>query len=288
MQGFLILLLPMIASVTVLILLHVAAVPADDENVARMMFAAKSFLVVSLLGTAVAIVVFSRSVVRRIRIIEQTARCLRLEQPLVRAPLGDDELGRVEKQLELTSDFLFHRLKNLRESEEHLHAILDHATAVVYVKDFEGRYLFANRHCTELFGIRLKKEQSLTDAQVFPQQIASKLRENDLRVLELGRSMQFEELAPHADGLHTYLSVKFPLLDSNNKPYAVAGISTDISERKRLERALRDASEEISKRSDPGSWGGSPPVDFGSPPAGWIARMAPVCHPGARELATVG
>src|SRR5205085_4634243 len=43
---------------------------------------------------------------------------------------------------------------------------------------------------------------------------------------------------PHDDGPHTYLSVKCPLMDSTGKPYAVFGISTDITERAEAKRKL--------------------------------------------------
>ena len=39
--------------------------------------------------------------------------------------------------------------------------------------------------------------------------------------------------------LHTYISIKFPLHDANGEAYAVCGISTDITERKRSDEALR-------------------------------------------------
>ena len=52
------------------------------------------------------------------------------------------------------------------------------------------------------------------------------------------RAVEYEEYAPHSDGLHTYISIKFPLCDHTGKPYATCGISTDITERKRIEDAL--------------------------------------------------
>jgi PAS domain S-box-containing protein len=152
-----------------------------------------------------------------------------------------------------------------------LEAILDQTTAVIYVKDFEGRYLFMNRHYEEVFKIIRNEACGKSDAEIFPRQIAKKFRENDLHVQKLGHPVRFEEIAPHQDGLHTYISLKFPLLDANKRPYAVAGISTDITDRKRLEEALRQTNEELSKQVDIPNWKTSPPVDFDFPPEGWIA-----------------
>jgi signal transduction histidine kinase len=53
--------------------------------------------------------------------------------------------------------------------------------------------------------------------------------------------MEWEELVPQADGEHTYISLKVPLFDSSGVPYAVCGISTDITERKLAEDTLREA-----------------------------------------------
>ena len=50
------------------------------------------------------------------------------------------------------------------------------------------------------------------------------------------------------DGPRTYLTVKFPLLDSDGRAYAVCGISTDITDRKRAEEQVRQLNAELEQR----------------------------------------
>jgi two-component system cell cycle sensor histidine kinase/response regulator CckA len=57
----------------------------------------------------------------------------------------------------------------------------------------------------------------------------------------MDRAVEAEEEIMQADGLHTYITVKCPLRDGTGRLYAVCGISTDITERKRVEEQLRQA-----------------------------------------------
>ena len=54
-------------------------------------------------------------------------------------------------------------------------------------------------------------------------------------------AIEYQEVVPQEDGLHTYISIKAPLVDDTGRPYAVCGVSTDITERKRLEESLKQA-----------------------------------------------
>jgi PAS domain S-box-containing protein len=126
----------------------------------------------------------------------------------------------------------------LRESEERLQAILDNSTAVIYVKRLDRRYVLINKRYETLFHITRDQIQGKTDADLFPRERAEAFWENDRKVLEARRPLEFEEIAPQDDGLHTYISIKFPLFDAAGEPYAICGFSTDITERKRAEEKL--------------------------------------------------
>jgi signal transduction histidine kinase len=68
--------------------------------------------------------------------------------------------------------------------------------------------------------------------------VADELRANEELVLRTGRSVEVEESVPQADGTRTYISLKFPLRNTDGTIYAVCSISTDITARKRTEEEI--------------------------------------------------
>src|SRR5205823_3560545 len=82
---------------------------------------------------------------------------------------------------------------------------------------------------------------------LFPSDAADPWKENDLSVMAAGRPMQFEQIAPRDDGDHVFLSTKVPLVDEGGRAYGLVGISTDITDRKRQEEALRSAREDAER-----------------------------------------
>jgi PAS domain S-box-containing protein len=131
----------------------------------------------------------------------------------------------------------------LGESQARLKAVMDNCPAIIFLKDSEGRYLYANpkfgdishRSDTEIIG--------KTDFEIFPHEQAAIFRAHDLKVLDAGVPLQFEGVALHDDGPHTSVVYKFPLFDAGGKIYATGGIGTDITERERAEEALRQSEE---------------------------------------------
>lgn len=139
------------------------------------------------------------------------------------------------------------RAEELRSISEHrLQQIIDNSTAVIYAKDVEGRYWLVNRQFEEIFVLPRDRIIGRTDAEVFPVRVAEAFRANDQLVLDAGKPIEFEEVAPHHDGPHHYISLKFPLLDASGRSVALCGISTDITERTRTQNLLKRSERQLA------------------------------------------
>lgn len=169
----------------------------------------------------------------------------------------------------------------LRRSQQFLQDMADNTTAVIYVKEASGRYIFVNRRFEQIFGLRADQVIGCTDHQIFQRHVADVFRANDVEVLERNSTVEYEETAPHLDGLHTYISIKFPLRDQAGIPYALCGISTDISERKQAENLLRSHEQQLRlalSATQSGLWNWDIETDsmFWSPQVDEFLGMPPV------------
>ena len=127
----------------------------------------------------------------------------------------------------------------VRKSSSELQAVLDNSPALIYMKDQAGRYIFVNRCWTELLNVPSERAKGKTDFELFPEDSARQFTANDREVMESGQTRVFEEQSLLADGLYSYQSVKVAIRDNNGQFHALCGISTDITERKAREEALR-------------------------------------------------
>lgn len=129
----------------------------------------------------------------------------------------------------------------LLENEKLIQSILDNTTNPISVKKINGEYLLINKQYELLFNLKKEQTEGKTDHDLFSKEIADKYRAADLEAVKLGKQLHLEEIIEQEDGTHTYLSVKFPLLDSSNRVFAVGTISTDITESKAISESLKVA-----------------------------------------------
>jgi len=96
------------------------------------------------------------------------------------------------------------------------------------------------------------REQCLgrTDFDVFPIEIAEQYRKNDLAAMMTGNLSESEEMSKTPAGERLLLSKKVPLISDSGEVEGVCGISTDITDLRRTELALREAVETLQRERD--------------------------------------
>jgi PAS domain S-box-containing protein len=133
--------------------------------------------------------------------------------------------------------------EQLRESELRTHAFWDNSPNLIFIKDKELRYLYVNPEFERALRVNREQIRGKKDHEVFPPEQASAYQANDHAVLNAGVPIEFEEVAQQEDGPHTSIVHKFPLFDAAGEIYAIGGIVTDITERKRAGEALQQSEE---------------------------------------------
>jgi len=167
--------------------------------------------------------------------------CTCINQAIGKARSAQDEAQRLRAQLEAEIAVRERAEAAVGESRDLLQAVTDNTTAVIYVKDLEGRYLMVNRRYLDIFRLQREEVIGKTDHDLWPKALADAFRSMDQRVAAAGQALVEEEVAPHDDGPHPYISVKSPLRDRQGEVCGVFGISTDVTETKRAEAALRES-----------------------------------------------
>ena len=136
----------------------------------------------------------------------------------------------------------------LREHEERLKAVIDHSPNAISLKRTDGRYLLLNRQYEKIANMASDEARGKRSYEIFAKEFADSGVAQDCAVLESGWAIDREEDLLLEDGVHTLLTVKFPVHDGDGNIVSVGAISTDITERKRAEEALRKAHEGLELR----------------------------------------
>ena len=142
-------------------------------------------------------------------------------------------------------------------AQRQVQSIIDNTTAIIYALDLEERFLLANTALAELLNSTPEQMIGKRRHEFMPKDDADWHEANDRQVIEAGKALEFEEYSQLKGRSITWLTTKFPLRDAQGRIYAVAGISTDVSERKQAEEAVNRSQKtfyELVERSPFGTY----------------------------------
>ena len=132
----------------------------------------------------------------------------------------------------------------LRETEGRFVAFMDHLPVTAFIKDEHSTNLFVNQRMEEIFGAREWIGKSVYEQ--FPREAAEKMVEDDQKTLRDGYRKTIEYLSEKNGSPRIFETHKFRL-DRENKPPLIGGFAMDITDRKKVEDALRESEERFRK-----------------------------------------
>ena len=125
-------------------------------------------------------------------------------------------------------------------------AVLDAIPVPVFVKGPDSRFILINQRCEEQWGIPRAAVVGSTGEGIFPPEQVVRLMENDRRALE-GSTVACDEVVRNVAlgqdrTLHT---LRRPIRDPLGRTRSLVGVSVDVTDVRRTERALRDSEEKL-------------------------------------------
>ena len=133
----------------------------------------------------------------------------------------------------------------LQHSEQRFAQFMQNLPGLAWIKDSDGRYVFANHEAEKAFRTTSDELYGKTDEDVFPPETAARFRENDRLAMARPSGVQLIESLMHDDGvLHHSVVSKFPIPGTDGLPVLIGGIAFDITDRIQAEKTALEASRQ--------------------------------------------
>ena len=132
--------------------------------------------------------------------------------------------------------------ETLRRHERLLHLIIDANPNLIFVKDWDGRFVLANQALAEIYGTTVKGVLGKTDADFNPnaEEVAHFLRD-DRDVMSSGNPKFISEepvTNPETKQTRWFQTIKMPIRLPGEYAVTLLGVATEITERKELGEQL--------------------------------------------------
>jgi len=154
--------------------------------------------------------------------------------PAIQRELREAE---VRKERKLTEEAL-------KESERRFALFMRHLPGLAFIKDEHGKILYINEFAEKTYGWKIKGVLGKTDFELWPQDIASRIREGDKQALTKRKVLESIDSIERDGTTITYLSYRFPIMRKGFSTW-LGSVSIDITKRKQAEDLLKQTAEQL-------------------------------------------
>ncbi len=193
-------------------------------------------------GTASGQTVEKKGATKRSAKPDTAARSAQAEVKKLREQLAlaSKELGRCGKELKELSKF--------REEGERLRSLVEQSNDIIYIHDLDGWFIDANPSAQVILGYKKKEIPSVHLSAIFDEEELARAMVNTKILLARGKLLRpIEYRLRTRKGDILYVETMASILYRDGKPFAVQGIARDITERRMVEKALRESEEKFAK-----------------------------------------
>jgi len=136
----------------------------------------------------------------------------------------------------------------IREQLDFLQVLIDTIPNPMFYKDQDGRYLGCNEAWARMHGFKREEVVGKTVYDIAPKDVADIYRLKDKELMARGGIQVYETVIIGADGQkHEVIFNKATFSKADGTIGGLVGVATDITERKRIEEALRKSEEEAKR-----------------------------------------
>ena len=129
-----------------------------------------------------------------------------------------------------------------------LQTIIDATPDIIFVKDLNGVYQWANQAVVDIFEKDISEIIGRRDCELFPEFVSAKIEADDRQIIESGKTSTYEETIQIGDRQINYLTTKTVYYDGDGSPLGIVGISRDINNFKQAQEILHRANLELEQR----------------------------------------